>query len=162
MEEEGAGFASRTVAFVTDAVILGVSHALISWTAVQTAALLSRPAVGERLGPWIVTVGGVVFASGYNVVSWAWFGRTPGKALLGLAVITQDGAKPSVLRSLLRVLGYIASSLPLGAGFLWILIDDHRRGWHDHLAGTRVVYRGGLRTSERASPDALAESPSSD
>lgn len=149
--EEPAGFASRAVAFVTDAVIFGASHALIAWTIVQIANLLARPSLGERLGPWIVTIGGVVFAVAYSVVSWSWFGRTPGKALLGLAVTTQDGALPSVLRSLLRFLGYLLSTIPLGAGFLWILIDDHRRAWHDHLAGTRVVYRPSVRAARRAS-----------
>ena len=148
--EEPAGFASRAVALVTDAVIFGVSHALLAWTIVQVAALLARPSVGERLGPWIVTVGGIVTAVGYSVVSWSWFGRTPGKALLGLAVTTADGERPGVLRSLLRFLGYLMSTIPLGVGFLWILVDDHRRGWHDHLAGTRVVYRRGTRATGRS------------
>jgi len=152
--EEPAGFASRTVAFITDAVIFGVSHVLLAWTIVQIAALLARPSFGERLGPWIVTVGGVVTAVAYSVVSWSWFGRTPGKAFLGLAVTTADGGRPGVLRSLLRFLGYLLSTIPLGAGFLWILVDDHRRGWHDHLAGTRVVYRNGTRATGRSAVEA--------
>lgn len=153
-----AGFASRAVAFVIDAVVFGVSHTVISWTAVQVAALLARPSFGERLGPWIVTVGGIVFAIGYNVVSWAWLGKTPGKALLGLVVTTADGKRPGVLRSLARFGGYLLSVIPLGMGFLWILIDDHRRAWHDHLVGTRVVYLGGARQKGR--PTAGAVTPS--
>jgi uncharacterized RDD family membrane protein YckC len=161
-EEEPAGFASRAVAFVTDAVIFGVSHALIAWTVVQIAALLARPSFGERLGPWIVTIGGVIFAIAYNVVSWSWFGRTPGKVVLGLVVSTQDGARPSVVRSLIRFLGYLLSAIPLGAGFLWILVDDHRRGWHDHLAGTHVVYRRGARAARGQSVSGTPGARSSD
>jgi uncharacterized RDD family membrane protein YckC len=37
------------------------------------------------------------------------------------------------------VLGYYLALLPLGAGFLWVMIDKKRRGWHDHIAGTIVV-----------------------
>jgi uncharacterized RDD family membrane protein YckC len=160
--EEPAGFASRAVAFVTDAVIFGVSHALLAWTIVQIAALLARPSFGERLGPWVVTIGGVVVAVAYSVVSWTWFGRTPGKALLGLAVTTEEGARPGVLRSLARFLGYLLSTIPLGAGFLWILVDDHRRGWHDHLAGTQVVYRPGARAAQRTALDTVSGTPGSD
>jgi uncharacterized RDD family membrane protein YckC len=152
--EEPAGFASRALALVTDAVIFGVAHALLAWTIVQIAALLARPPFVERLGPWVVTIGGVVVSVAYSVVSWSWFGRTPGKALLGLAVTTEGGARPRVLRSLARFLGYILSTIPLGAGFLWILVDDQRRGWHDHLAGTRVVYRRGTRGM---TPDGVEE-----
>ena len=154
--EEPAGFASRAVAFVTDAVIFGVSHALLAWTIVQIAALLARPSFSQRLEPWVVTVGGGVIAVAYSVISWSWFGRTPGKALLGLAVTTSDGARPGPLRSLLRFLGYLLSTIPLGAGFLWILVDDHRRGWHDHLAGTRVVYR---RRTLATGPSAVEATP---
>jgi uncharacterized RDD family membrane protein YckC len=160
--EEPAGFASRAVAFVTDAVVFGVSNALLAWTIVQVANLLARPSFGDRLGPWIVTIGGIVFAVAYSVVSWSWFGRTPGKALLGLAVTTREGAPPGVLRSLLRFLGYLLSAIPLGAGFLWILVDDHRRGWHDHLAGTRVIYRPGARATQRDSLQTTSGSSSSD
>jgi len=85
----------------------------------------------------------------YQVGCWRLFGQTPGKALLGLTVVRTRGAAPgrdadamvSVPRGLLRLLGYLISALPLFAGFLWVLVDDHRRAWHDHLAGTSVVYR---------------------
>lgn len=158
---EPAGFATRTLAFVTDAVIFGVSHTLIAWTIVQIAGLLARPSFGERLGPWIVTIGGVVFALAYNVVSWSWFGRTPGKVLLGLAVVTTAGSRPGVPRSLLRFIGYLLSAIPLGAGFLWILVDDHRRGWHDHLAGTHVVHWETARTGVRPTGEPASTVPPS-
>jgi uncharacterized RDD family membrane protein YckC len=158
---EPAGFATRTVAFVTDAVIFGLSTALISWTTVQIGALLARPDFGERLGPWIVTVSGIVLAIAYSVVSWSWFGRTPGKAILGLAVTSEDGTRPGVLRSLGRFGGYLLSAIPLGAGFLWILVDDHRRAWHDHLVGTRVVYRESPKAKARREGEAAPVGPAS-
>jgi uncharacterized RDD family membrane protein YckC len=156
--EEAAGFATRAVAFLTDAVAFGVALAASSWTTAQVAALLFRPNFGERLAPWMVTVGGLVLAMAYFVVSWSAYGRTPGKALLGLAVITEDGSRPGVGRSILRYFGYLISTIPLGLGFLWVLIDNNRRAWHDHLAGTRVVYRESSRSeARRASHNAEAE-----
>jgi uncharacterized RDD family membrane protein YckC len=156
-----AGFASRTVAFVTDAVLFGIVHAMISWTAVQIAAFLARPSFGDKIAPWIVGLGGIVLAIGYNVVSWTWFGKTPGKALLGLTVTTTDGSRPGFVRSLARFGGYLLSALPLGAGFLWILVDDHRLAWHDHVVGTRVVYLDGSRATELETADAdVSQRPS--
>lgn len=43
-------------------------------------------------------------------------------------------------RAALRTLAYLASMLPVYVGFLNILVDDRRRGWHDLLAGTVVVH----------------------
>jgi uncharacterized RDD family membrane protein YckC len=35
--------------------------------------------------------------------------------------------------------GYLLSALPFYLGFLWIL-GPERRGFHDRLAGTEVIY----------------------
>ncbi|MGA7985503.1 MAG: RDD family protein [Burkholderiales bacterium] len=40
----------------------------------------------------------------------------------------------------IRFLGYFVSIVPLGLGFLWIAFDRKKRGWHDLIAGTVVVY----------------------
>ena len=76
---------------------------------------------------------------------YAWFwgvkGATPGKKMLRLAVATETGAIPVGLqKATLRVLGYAASGLLLGIGFLMIAFGG--TALHDRMAGTRVVYRG--------------------
>jgi uncharacterized RDD family membrane protein YckC len=87
----------------------------------------------------------------YWVAGWTLFGRTAGKAILGLRVVgKKGGARPGLGRSLVRMAGYILSALPLYAGFLWVSVDADRRGWHDHLAGTRVIYDEGRRTRSPA------------
>jgi uncharacterized RDD family membrane protein YckC len=103
--------------------------------------------VGEEpttLGRIIVSaIGAVTFLVtyfGYPIFFWVMVGQTPGKRLLGLLVIQQDGQRLSVGRAFVRVLCYWVSALPLFLGFLWILIDDEREGWHDKLARTYVVY----------------------
>jgi uncharacterized RDD family membrane protein YckC len=42
-------------------------------------------------------------------------------------------------RAALRVFGYLISAVPCYLGFFWIL-GRQRRGWHDKIADTEVVY----------------------
>ncbi|MBI1987435.1 MAG: RDD family protein [Nitrospinae bacterium] len=66
-------------------------------------------------------------------------GQTLGKLLLGIRVVGVKEDKVSSLQAFGRTMGYLLSALPLGLGFLWVLIDDRRQGWHDKLAGTFVI-----------------------
>src|SRR5262249_20684585 len=83
---------------------------------------------------------GVAFVVAYPIAFWVIAERTPGKALMGLRVIRTDGKPMTLGRAVLRYAGYWISALPLFLGFAWILVDDERRGWHDRIAGTCVVY----------------------
>lgn len=66
-------------------------------------------------------------------------GQTPGKRLLGMAVIDVYGERPGLARTLLRTCGYLLSALLFSLGFLWIGFDREKRALHDWLAGTYVV-----------------------
>ena len=137
-----AGFASRTVALSIDAAILALSVSLTVFFMSSISSLIHL-SLEPRRDAWAaiaVSAIGVVLTIGYNIVSWSLTGRTPGKAIMGIRVVSQDGGRVSVGKASLRLLGYLLSSLPLGAGFGWVLVDDQRLAWHDHLAGTRVVY----------------------
>ena len=87
----------------------------------------------------------------YNIVFWRFGGQTPGKWLLGLRVVALGGGRVGIGRAALRFAGYLLSALPFYLGFLWVL-GPERRGFHDRLAGTEVVYtrRPGRK---RPSPD---------
>ena len=68
------------------------------------------------------------------------WGRTPGKAALGLRVVTANGETPGLFRSLLReTLGKGLSSCILYLGFLLALFDERHQALHDKIAGTFVV-----------------------
>jgi uncharacterized RDD family membrane protein YckC len=73
-------------------------------------------------------------------MSWALTGRSLGKALMGLRIVSVDGSEFGFARSLVRFAGYWLSALPFGLGFLASLFDGRRRTFHDRLAGTLVVY----------------------
>jgi uncharacterized RDD family membrane protein YckC len=69
-----------------------------------------------------------------------WAHRTPGKWLLGLVVQRARGGPPGALRVAPRETGArLVALLPLGLGVWWIGLSPVKRGWHDYLAGTRVV-----------------------
>ena len=54
-------------------------------------------------------------------------------------VMDKDGGPITVGPAILRLIGYWIDSLVFYLGFIWILIDSRRRGWHDLIAGTVVV-----------------------
>lgn len=73
---------------------------------------------------------------------WVRYRGTPGKLLMDCQVV--DATTFNNLRigqSVLRYLGYFLSLLPLGLGFLWIIWDRKKRGFHDLIAHTVVIRR---------------------
>jgi uncharacterized RDD family membrane protein YckC len=73
---------------------------------------------------------------------WARAGQTPGMWPFGLRVVRdQDGGPIGWGTALLRMLGMYVASAVFYLGFIWILVDNRRRGFHDLIAGTVVVKR---------------------
>ncbi len=70
---------------------------------------------------------------------WTRSGQTLGMASWRLRVEREDGTLLGWGDTVRRLAWSVASLLPLGLGFLWILFDPQRRAWHDRLSRTRVV-----------------------
>jgi uncharacterized RDD family membrane protein YckC len=66
-------------------------------------------------------------------------GRTPGKWLLGIRVVSLAHERMSLWHSFERALGYGASALEFGFGFIQYFIHPNRRTVHDRIAETIVV-----------------------
>ena len=66
---------------------------------------------------------------------------TPGKALLGMVVLTEGGDRISLRTSLIRYLGSIVSGCLLLIGYLIQPFTPKRQTLHDFFAGTVVVER---------------------
>ncbi|MEV5569600.1 RDD family protein [Spirillospora sp. NPDC052269] len=88
----------------------------------------------------------------YDAVQLALWGRTPGKRLAGVRVVTADGSRPDPARAALRAAVYAVPIalrpvpvLGLLAGILWVVNvatafrGPERRALHDRMAGTGVV-----------------------
>ena len=142
--EEGAGFIPRLGAFAIDAgailsvlalFFLGALAVLGSygygWSHIRTPA-----GIGALFVPFYLL--GLFVSMCYYTFFSGWTGRTPGKALMGLDIQRTDGGEMTYSRAFLRWVGYLVSITFAGLGFLWIVIDERKRGWHDYLSGTWV------------------------
>ena len=60
--------------------------------------------------------------------------------MMGLKVVrAADGGPVSFGTGIVRLIGYLISGIVLDLGFLWILVDGKRQGWHDKIANTVVI-----------------------
>ena len=157
VERPYAGLVSRTVALAIDAATLTIGFAIASGVfglilSLFTAVEISSPgAVLSAAVLWSIVV--VIYFVGF----WTLAGETPGMRLMALRVIDAAGDPPGLGRALVRLAGMILAAIPFFAGYLLILVDDRRRGLHDMLARTTVVYAP--KTSVRGAPAAPRVSP---
>ena len=135
------GFGPRLAASLLDAVFIGFLSMMLGLFIGIAGVLVdmytpNRPIPLEQL----IIVSGLVFSVAYYVAAWAKSGQTIGKMTLGLKVVGADGKPPSGGKAVLRYIGYFVSGIVLSLGFLWVVFDRKRQGWHDKLAGTFVVH----------------------
>jgi uncharacterized RDD family membrane protein YckC len=145
---ERAGAVSRLGAFVVDAFILAIAVRTTAWMLGGVARVLGHLAPPVDLEYAVIALFPLWIAL-YLVVFWRVTGQTLGKWVLGLRVVTRDGGPLTMRHALVRLGGYVLSALPLYLGFLWIL-GPQRRGWHDRLASTQVVYLRRLAPTDAA------------
>lgn len=123
------------------AFILDLVAPLAAWL-LSLSAIGIGAASGSDAGIGSGGLVGLALLAGY--ITWALVlfskGMTPGKRLLGLKVIREDGQSAGFVTMLVREwVGKWISGLILSLGFLWILLDRDQQGWHDKLMSTYVV-----------------------
>lgn len=69
-------------------------------------------------------------------------GKTPGKWLMKIRVVSLTHEHISLWHALERALGYGASALELGFGFLQYFIHPNKQTVHDRIAETIVIKEG--------------------
>ncbi|WP_457749507.1 RDD family protein [Sulfurimonas sp.] len=77
-----------------------------------------------------------------TVIFWdKWQGATPGKKFLHIKIVDAKTFKDITNKqAITRSLAYIPSILSFGIGFLMIAFRKDKRGLHDLIAGTAVIY----------------------
>ena len=133
-----AGGVTRLAAFIIDALIVTASMRGTSWLLGAMATTLRRFAPPVDLSELVIAFVPIA-ALLYNVSFWWLTGQTPGKWLLGIKVVPMEGGRLKLGQAMLRCFAYLLSALPFYLGFLWML-GPRRRGWHDKIADTEVVY----------------------
>ena len=106
---------------------------------------------GDKSGP-VALAALAVWAFLYVFVCLAVAGKTPGKGLVGLRVVSATGAAPSVRSVFVRTLTLPLSFLLLGIGLIMIVVQREHRALHDLIAKTAVVYDWGDRPAEMPGP----------
>jgi uncharacterized RDD family membrane protein YckC len=123
-ETVSADFGTRLVAWLIDAVIIGVPTMILGM-------ILPAP-----LPSLLALVAGIA----YQVYFWTTTGQTPGKMVMGLKVVSAEtGELLDTGGAAIRYVGYIISALPIGLGYLWVIWDPKHEGWHDKIAKTKVI-----------------------
>lgn len=136
-----AGLITRLFAFGMDLAVLAGILAVGGWIAVLVDSAFEQTGLDVRIDLSTIYVYLIPFIIAfYFVIFRALTGRTIGKWFMGLKVVAANGRPPTIGRSFVRTIGYGLSAVVFWIGYLWVIIDDERQGWHDHMAKTWVVY----------------------
>jgi uncharacterized RDD family membrane protein YckC len=128
----------RVQAALCDALLMalgcGVGVALFLYTG-------GRLAVGKHVLPFVCAAALTVPV--FYKLLWAFAGRdTPGLRMTGLELVDFDGKRPSKQRRYLRMLGSMLSLLAAGIGMAWVIVDEDRLTWHDHISSSVPTFLG--------------------
>jgi uncharacterized RDD family membrane protein YckC len=139
-----AGFWIRLLAAVVDVLLLYVLAAVVGGTIAILIVFTAGTAVPTESAPilqglpLVVLLGSTLFYFIY-FPSGAWQ-ATPGKRICGLRIVRTDGSRVTGGLALGRLASYIVSTKLLLIGFLLIACTREKKGLHDMICGTRVVY----------------------
>ena len=164
LQGQPAGFVTRLIAFIIDRsisvavilIVVFVADSLLKFfnlnMPIGDAIEQQRPLLLIINVAFLIGLGifNLFFIIGYEIFFWVLTGQTPGKWLLGLRVVPEDVSQDNITiwQGLKRYVGYWISAMALFMGYLVVLVNDDRRGWHDRMGGTRVVYDWEARQNE--------------
>ena len=138
-----AGFWIRLLAWVIDALILGiVLGGLSAGLSLAVGVLASgNPRLQAFLVPVLAGIACLLSVL-YILIMWVLFGRTIGKAACRIRILRENGGSLGCSGAIVRLFGCVLNTLSLGTGFLMVAVTDRKRGLHDMVAGTVVVHDG--------------------
>ena len=133
------GFWIRVVAYIIDAIILGIIGGILSVPlGVNYSDVNSLSSAGSRTSNGIDLVLSLV----YFVGLWTYMGGTIGQRILGMRVVDATSGQPIGLgKAVIRWLGLLLSFFVCAIGVIWVAFDGRKQGWMDKIAGTVVVRR---------------------
>jgi uncharacterized RDD family membrane protein YckC len=154
--ETYAGLVTRAVAFALDAAVINGCALAVGVTVGLGLSILHLPSTVDRIIAAILVAMGVIWLIAYFIFFWSTTGQTPGDRVMRIEVIGRDGRRLGPVRAATRFGWLILAAIPLLAG-IWIMLwDDRRRGLHDRLARTLVIYARALGPGVEA-PSAISD-----
>ena len=147
-----AGPLGRLLAFGLDAALMFALFALgVAGIDLLLGVFFDTTLAGRGDTLWSV-VAVVAWAFLYVTTTTVLTGRTPGKGIVELRVVTAAGLTVTPGRVLLRTAMIPVAVIPLGLGLVPIVVSRTRRGLQDLVAGTAVVYDWGDRPATMPGP----------
>jgi len=139
---EFAAALGRLIGYLIDGFVVGVVVTAVFFGLGLIAAGAGTAGADtlEAIILLVTVVSAFVFMLLYFPYFWQRSGQTPGMKVTRIRVVRDaDGGPISWGPALIRLVGYWVSSSVFYVGFIWILFDKRKRGWHDLMAGTCVI-----------------------
>lgn len=140
---EYAGFWVRLAAYCIDLVIVGIGllfvNLLLGIISMAGSGVLRTEILFQYTVKDILLY---VLQVLYFILLTYGTGTTPGKRLLNLRVVNADGSQKLDLLNVVyrETIGRFLCSISVGIGYIMAGVDREKRGLHDMLCDTRVVY----------------------
>lgn len=148
-----AGPLGRLLAFMADvAIVFGVFTLMTAGLAFVFSDLLGQSGIAASTSTALGLILLCSWAFTYAFSSLVVAGRTIGKWMIGERIVSRDGSPITAGQAIRRILAMPFSFLFVGLGFIGLVFGKQRRGLHDVVAGTVVVYDWGDRPAEMPAP----------
>ncbi|HII06220.1 MAG TPA: RDD family protein [Methanotrichaceae archaeon] len=134
-----AGAGSRLASYLIDAIVLNIIY--IALLIVFRVPTEKEVIYGDGFTTTLYTVYILIAVAGIGYFTYFFGkGQTPGMKLVEIKLIRADGIHPiGYKKGFFRWVGMEISGMVFLLGYIWILIDKKKQGWHDKIAGTYVV-----------------------
>jgi len=129
------GFWIRVVAYIIDAIIIGIVAAVLSAPLAVNYSDMNSASVRASNGIELV------LSAIYFILLWTYMGGASlGQRVFGLRVVDATTGQPIGLgKAALRWLGLVLSFAVCLIGVIWVAFDGRKQGWMDKIAGTVVL-----------------------
>lgn len=130
-----AGFSRRLLAYILDGILVSI----FPFSLFIYLFIIKGYSIYQGFNRTL-TLANLAGSFIYFVLLWVNYnGQTIGKRVFGIKIITNDNQPLGYPTAILRWIGYYISMIPFFLGFIWILWNKEKRGWHDIIAGTKVI-----------------------
>lgn len=139
-----AGFVQRLVALIIDGFLIGLLYLPVNFVMAMAGFAAGGSDDGMMaavLGLASMVAAAISFAISFVYYGYFWSrtGQSPGKKVMNIRVVRQDGMPLTFVSAGLRgSVGYWISSVVFLLGFIWAAFDAKQETWHDKIFGTRV------------------------
>lgn len=144
------GFWIRFVAYIIDAIILGVAMGIVQFAILGSFISFPRFDPNARpetlIAPMLGMIGllsivSIAVSCAYESFFIYKFGATPGKMALSLKVVRPNGGPIDLGRAVGRYFAKMLSGIILYIGYIMAGFDSEKKALHDMICDTRVIRR---------------------